>query len=124
MSKSKYAPALFEVIDSGKDSTSRGKLAVPEWMKSSQPAKPVEEPPPAEETSMQEPAEESDLPDIRSSSNAVVETPPITIIDEPHSILRLRQGRVEISLNPVSSFVVACVLVLLLVQSPFRGVLL
>jgi len=53
----------------------------------------------------------------------VVEAPPITITDEPRPLLRLHQGRLEISLNPVSSFVAACVLLLLLVVSYQMGTL-
>ncbi|MHC4442318.1 MAG: hypothetical protein ACYTF1_22755 [Planctomycetota bacterium] len=118
MAKSKYAPALFEVIDSGKESTAPGsKLAVPAWMKGDKPAQADEKSEPAQEAAVQEPVEETDQPASQSAPEATVEAPPIAIIDEARPMLRFRHGRLEISLNPVSSLVVAGVVVLLLVVS-------
>ena len=98
-------------------------MAVPKWWKSSQEARPESAAGPAVPagaTSVKQPADDRESEGTPSSDSSTAlggSSPPIEIIDEPRPILRVRSGKVELSLNPVSSFVAACVLVLLLVAS-------
>jgi len=132
--KSKYAPALFEVIDTGKSEKTSGKLALPKWWKSKQdaPQIEVEKPESAIDSSEEMPTEvqpsstlETELSEIVTPEQpdpVVSETSPTAPPDEETSpmerpIITLDSGRLEISLNPVSSFITVCVLVLALVAS-------
>ncbi|UCD29400.1 MAG: hypothetical protein JSV03_02650 [Planctomycetota bacterium] len=120
MAKSKHAPALFEVIEtdkSGKDSG--GKLAVPKWWKSGQKAKSAPPPAPKKAPAERTTSDPDIVPPRTSTASATprADSGPIEITDQPRPLFQMRGGRIEISLNPVSSFVVATVLVVLIVAS-------
>jgi len=132
MAKSKYAPALFEVIRDNKDAKPSGKLAVPKWWKGDKsPAvhdasaeKPQQATPPGprllrpdvvgeKAASTTEPASpstwrgraRSEEKDPSRLENVGCEYPPV---------IRMNDGRIELSLNLVSAAVVLGVLVLTL----------
>ncbi len=138
MGKSKYAPALFEVIE-GRHQRKRGprKLALPNWWRTSEADRSIE----AEESGESGEADESveaagpaEVEDARATpevpeamgpdeAHPVSPTEPVReealpgpaagadgpVLDVPDHPrwLRVRSGRVEISLNPVNAAVVA-----------------
>lgn len=120
MAKSKYAPALYEVINQKKDSTPTGRLKPPKWWKSGKemPAKKAEAQ--TSELTTPEPA----VPEPAAKPQTAAPTPKASVPSIPPedrpahpTILRVGSGRLEISLNPVNTIVVVGVLLLALFSS-------
>jgi len=132
VAKSKKAPALFELIDKRANGKGAERLAVPKWFKGSQPAAPGAESPesatPADrpqqpqvsETQGPSPAPAASEPaSVAGPVASPVELPGPT--DEHPPVLRVRSGRIELSLNPVNAAIVAGVSILTLFCSYFIG---
>ncbi len=143
MARSKYAPALFEVINARQDAKSGTRLSLPKWWKrEGQPdAPPAEETPaPAEETPPGVPPEPMDEapepgpaalaatpsaapaspPALPAAPVREAARPPMALEDEgldAPPIVQLRAGRLALSLNPVSAAVMAGVVLIALFTS-------
>jgi len=122
VAKSKYAPALFEVIEARKGTQGSSRLAIPRWWKSKQGAKLAggEEPGPSP-TNVPEapkvPAPPGAEPARDLASPLAESAPPAEERPAPPPLLRVRAGRVELSLNPVSVAVAVGGLLLALLLS-------
>lgn len=134
MAKSKFSPALFEVIRTKQDPVDGGKLPVPKWWKrgsqtSSEGADAVEEGLSSSELS-EEPGNDV-APDPVADRPAVSPSPAASetrsryasgspmLLDERDSppAVRMGQGRIALSLNPVMATVVAGTLLVTLFAS-------
>lgn len=148
MPKSKYAPALFEVMDSGKDQKSASRLHVPNWWGRGKREKPADSPesgtpetaaaapsaPEGAEPVTRPHVSPSSSPDAAVSARPAVEPiqaapaveepkPPVRPMtaapegteggDRP-PILRVEEGRVELSLTSINALVGAGILLLLI----------
>lgn len=103
MAKSKHAPALFEVIEGRQREEGEKKLSLPKWFKGSKEA-PSAEPKAAEPQSRDTPVPQ---PTTRPAPPPQpVRTQPITGGPERPPIIELTDGRLNLSLNPISVAVV------------------
>jgi hypothetical protein len=126
MNKRKQSPALFELLDSGKKSPSSDQLALPKWWKSDQQS--AQLPPQEAESASKSAAETSPQEVERQQGTAprAATSPepvrPMTASPPPAAgpnppMASLENGRLNLSLTPVTTAVITGVLLLALVAS-------
>ncbi|MBI4578618.1 MAG: hypothetical protein HY718_02895 [Planctomycetes bacterium] len=126
MAKSKYSPALFEVINRQRNAS---KLSVPKWWKrlgtaSEQPPARAAEtpamPPTATEPAQPPTASRPDAPNWPAATEPVSASESQVLLGPPEEqprppVFRVESGLVRISLNPVQASVVGGILLVLLI---------
>jgi len=128
VAKSKHSPALFELIDKRANGKGSEKLAVPTWFRPSQSAAPgagapesattADRPQQPQAPEMQGPSPAPVAPEPTGAAGSVASPAELPRpMDEHPPMLRVRSGRIELSLNPVNAAVVAGVLLLILFSS-------
>jgi hypothetical protein len=136
MAKSKYAPALFEVMKGRHEAKPSAGVALPKWWKSApdKPQQPPEPPPaadPEEPVSNDGPGEPADSPAVLPMPPVVSAPVPAPVVEAPvrHELpdpetrpyAQMRDGRVELSLTPVQAAVAAGIVVIVILSSYLMG---
>jgi len=126
MSKSKHAPALFELIDSRSTRKGSDKLAVPKWFKRSE-----TQPAPPEESTGTDPTSEStaSAPAVRSSAagtgapfHSVARSAEHTTGQADRTpVFQLENGRLVLSLNPINASIAGGIILLVILSSFLIG---